>query len=67
MKQMARRGDRLAWLPGDRWMHEDERLDYTPSEGARTLLGWILATLLVVAAVLAPLAVGGLLIGIFGW
>jgi hypothetical protein len=62
--------DRVAWLPGDRWIHEDPDRG-TPALTTREIVDLVAGHLIVAAALLVfivgLLALGGLLIAIAGW
>lgn len=46
---------------------DDERLDRDRHELARNIVGFLVGTALVIALIVVPLAIGGLLIKAFGW
>lgn len=65
-RQMAHHTVPVAELPDGRLVYEDE-LDLTPRERRDLVVGAVLVTALIVALIVAPLAIGGLLIEAFGW
>lgn len=55
MKRMAHRAeDRLAWLPGDRWMYADHdpRLDVNREERVKQVIGVLFFAVVLIAVCL---------------
>ena len=66
MKRQAHRGVPLAMLPNDRPVWDDD-IDLTLREVVGIAVGYFLVGLAVIAAIVLPLAIGGLLLKVFGW
>ena len=56
----------IAWLPGDHYVYEDERLDVTGRERRRQIVGTLVATFIVLAFIVGPLAIGGFILNWLG-
>ena len=63
MKDMATRA--LVQWPDDTYTYPD--LDYTYGELVRVSVGWLLASLALIAFILAPLVIAGVAFAWFGW
>lgn len=66
-RSMARRNDSIiAELPNGRLVYESD-LDVRLKERVGVVVAYLLVAALVVAAIVAPLAIGGLIATLLGW
>lgn len=67
-REMARQEDLIALFPNGRRVYgsRDGSLDYTPHERIAVVVAYLVIAAFIVALVLAPLAIGGVLISVLG-